>query len=153
MTVVSAYFTPFGVSAANTGETNVATTWTDDRIKKLKELWEKGLTASQISQELGGITRNAVIGKAHRLGLSGRPSPVKSTTKRTTSKKKAKEPEAELVTLLTLTEHMCKWPIGHPGDDGFHFCGKDSEPGQPYCQDHADQAYQTTTSRRDRATS
>lgn len=131
----------------------MSSTWTDDRIKKLKELWEKGLTASQISQELGGITRNAVIGKAHRLGLSGRPSPVKTTAKKSAARKKPKEPEAELVTLLTLTERMCKWPIGHPGDEGFHFCGKESEVGQPYCPDHADQAYQTTTSRRDRAAS
>ncbi|MDO9490337.1 MAG: GcrA family cell cycle regulator, partial [Sphingomonadaceae bacterium] len=53
--------------------------WTDERIDQLKQLWEKGLTASQIAEKLaGGISRNAVIGKAHRLGLKARPSPVKS---------------------------------------------------------------------------
>lgn len=55
--------------------------WTDERIEQLRNMWEKGLTASQIADELGGVSRNAVIGKAHRLGLKSRPSPVKATEK------------------------------------------------------------------------
>lgn len=129
--------------------------WTDDRIKRLKELWEKGLSASQIAKDLGeGVTRNAVIGKAHRMGLSSRPSPVKTETAAKPRKpapvKAEKKQVKKVVTLLDLTERMCKWPIGHPGDDDFQFCGKPSAPGLPYCKDHCEMAYQAQTSRRDR---
>ncbi len=130
--------------------------WTDDRIALLKELWEKGLSASQIAGELGGVTRNAVIGKAHRMGLSSRPSPVKGDSApkaarpAPTRKAAEKKPAKTRVTLLDLTERMCKWPIGHPGEPDFHFCGKPSESGVPYCADHCAQAYQAQTSRRDR---
>ncbi|WP_218033317.1 GcrA family cell cycle regulator, partial [Novosphingobium sediminis] len=55
--------------------------WTDERIEKLTKMWEGGATASQIAEELGGVSRNAVIGKAHRLGLKARPSPVKPNEK------------------------------------------------------------------------
>ena len=128
--------------------------WTDDRIKQLKGLWEKGLSASQIATELGeGITRNAVIGKAHRLGLKSRPSPLKAVPPAKPAPKPVKEKPAaeEKITILTLTERICKWPIGHPGEPDFHFCGKKSQPGQPYCQKHADMAYQSPQSKRDRA--
>ncbi|MDA5194796.1 GcrA family cell cycle regulator [Govanella unica] len=134
--------------------------WTDDRIGLLKELWEKGLSASQIATELGGVTRNAVIGKAHRMGLSSRPSPVKADTAKqasTTAARPAapkKQPEKKAVkqrvTLLDLTDRMCKWPFGHPGDADFHFCGKQAEQTVPYCAEHCAQAYQAQTSRRDR---
>ena len=129
--------------------------WTDDRIAKLKKMWEKGLTASQIAEELGEVTRNAVIGKAHRLGLSGRPSPVKSTEKKKSApkpapKKAKKEEKSTLITLLMLTERMCKWPIGHPGEENFHFCGTKSVPAQPYCAEHSALAYQERSSKRDR---
>jgi GcrA cell cycle regulator len=163
--------------------------WTDERIEQLKQMWDKGMSASQIAEALaGGITRNAVIGKAHRLGLKARPSPVKSDS----SKRAAPAPavaEAALeveatprpvasapvaaapvvaapavlkkpkpaapaksakVTLLDLTERICKWPIGHPGDDDFHFCGKPVQPGTPYCPEHCAVAYQTQLPRRDK---
>lgn len=138
--------------------------WTDDRVEKLRELWDKGLSASQIAKELAeGVTRNAVIGKAHRMGLASRPSPVKADPAKraaATSKKKAaptnkKEkvkstPSSGKVTILDLTESMCKWPIGHPGEPNFHFCGKPSQPTFPYCAAHCVEAYQVQQPRRSR---
>ena len=139
--------------------------WTDDRVELLKKLWKKGHSASQIAEELGGVTRNAVIGKAHRLGLSSRPSPVKKPAeakkkakaapakpkkKKPAAAKPAPEAEPEVVTILSLTERMCKWPVGHPGDDDFHFCGLKSMTGQPYCTYHAAMAYQAPQPRKDR---
>ncbi|RMF09448.1 MAG: global cell cycle regulator GcrA-like protein [Alphaproteobacteria bacterium] len=128
--------------------------WTEERIERLKTLWEKGLSASQIASELGeGVTRNAVIGKAHRMGLSSRPSPVKAEAakpRKPAPAKSAKKDAKKYVTLLDLTERVCKWPIGHPGEPDFHFCGKPSEPGMPYCKAHCEMAYQAQTSRRDR---
>lgn len=134
--------------------------WTDDRVEKLRELWDKGLSASQIAKELAeGVTRNAVIGKAHRMGLASRPSPVKSDpAKRAAAAKKKVEkkspvkatPSSGKVTILDLTESMCKWPIGHPGEPGFHFCGKPSQPTFPYCASHCVEAYQVQQPRRSR---
>ncbi len=126
--------------------------WTDERIALLKKHWDKGLTASQIAEKLGEVTRNAVIGKAHRLGLSGRPSPLKQTAAKPAAKP-APEPQPEqneIITLLMLTERMCKWPIGHPGEPEFQFCGAKSTPGHPYCAPHAAAAYQERSSKRDR---
>jgi len=128
--------------------------WTDERIQLLQSLWERGLSASQIATELGeGITRNAVIGKAHRLGLKSRPSPLKAVPPQKPAAKPVKEKKEteEKITILTLTERICKWPIGHPGEPDFHFCGKKSQPGQPYCAKHAAMAYQSPQSKRDRA--
>ncbi|MBB3924320.1 GcrA cell cycle regulator [Sphingobium jiangsuense] len=201
--------------------------WTDERIDQLKAMWEKGMTASQIAEELGGVSRNAVIGKAHRLGLQSRPSPVKSNDaprKKPVAAKKpaaapaakekpgqpapspaaapaprapaapaaqpapAAEPQApaapqprivsvgpggflrqgpgdqqapippapprrlvpakpspeiaDKTSLLDLTEKICKWPIGHPGEPDFHFCGEKVNPGFPYCVEHCGRAYQ-----------
>jgi len=127
--------------------------WTEDRIEKLRKLWDDGLSASQIAKELAeGVTRNAVIGKAHRLGLKSRPSPVKidSDKKRAAPKRVPKKAGKKLVSLLDLTDRMCKWPIGHPGDSDFHFCGKSSEAGMPYCAPHCAEAYQAQPPRRDR---
>ena len=140
--------------------------WTDERVDLLKKLWKKGLSASQIAEELGDVTRNAVIGKAHRLGLSSRPSPLKKAAKAAPEKKakpaakkkpaakpKPKAVEKEepaVITILTLTERMCKWPLGHPGDDDFRFCGRKTVPGQPYCAYHAAMAYQAPQPRKDR---
>lgn len=136
--------------------------WTDDRVEKLRELWDKGLSASQIAKELAeGVTRNAVIGKAHRMGLASRPSPVKSDPAKraaAAAKKKAAPkqepakaaPTTGKVTILDLTESMCKWPIGHPGEAGFHFCGKPSQPTFPYCANHCVEAYQVQQPRRTR---
>lgn len=127
--------------------------WTEDRIEALRKHWDAGLSASQIAKELGeGVTRNAVIGKAHRLGLKSRPSPVKTDRekKKVAPKKVVKKTGKKLVSLLDLTDRMCKWPIGHPGDDDFQFCGKSSEPGMPYCAGHCAEAYQAQPPRRDR---
>ena len=126
--------------------------WTDERIGKLKELWDKGLSASQIATELGDVTRNAVIGKAHRLGLKSRPSPVKSESAKPKKAppKEVPQPDGNQISLLDLTERVCKWPIGHPGEPDFHFCGKSSEAGVPYCVEHCQMAYQAQAPRRDR---
>ncbi len=150
--------------------------WSSERIEQLRSLWHDGLSASQIAAQLGGITRNAVIGKAHRLGLTGRPSPIKNrpagVVRRQTAARPRPErrppaprvthtvvsaqprpqrveplPPAELedmpgATILTLTDRICKWPIGDPRDADFHFCGRASAEGLPYCADHARRAYQ-----------
>ncbi|MBV6632682.1 MAG: global cell cycle regulator GcrA-like protein [Alphaproteobacteria bacterium] len=108
-------------------------TWTDERVDVLRQLWDEGKTASQIASVLG-ITRNAVIGKAHRIGVSRRPSPIKR-----------RKPGA---TILELTDRMCKWPIGDPRDPDFRFCGKQTSNGLPYCETHCQQAYQQPSSRR-----
>lgn len=110
--------------------------WTDERIAKLEELWRKGVSASEIADILGDVTRNAVIGKAHRLGLSGRPSPIR--VKKTAG-----------ASIQDLTDKMCKWPIGDPKHADFHFCGAAAHPGFPYCAKHASIAYQTPQKRRE----
>ena len=209
--------------------------WTDERIAQLTKMWEGGATASQIADELGGVSRNAVIGKAHRLGLKARPSPVKANEKKKAAKKKdaapapapkkaappvkAKAPEkapspaseapvrepeapraaaspppnsqpipgrgedlpkivsygpggflrqgpgdqqapippapprrlvpakpspeiADKTSLLDLSDRVCRWPMGHPGEADFHFCGEKVNPGFPYCVEHCGRAYQ-----------
>lgn len=199
--------------------------WTDERIEQLRKMWEGGMTASQIADELGGVSRNAVIGKAHRLGLQSRPSPVKAgegaesgassdapkpapvhvapaprparpapaapppqpaapvqaqpapaqpvirsigpggfqrampgeqqapsapaPPRRLVPAKTAPE-YADKTSLLDLTDKICKWPLGHPGEPDFHFCGKPINPGFPYCLDHCSVAYQAQLPRRDR---
>ncbi|MBA2935881.1 GcrA cell cycle regulator [Sphingomonas sp. CGMCC 1.13654] len=214
--------------------------WTDERIDKLKSLWGQGHTASQIADELGGVSRNAVIGKAHRLGLESRPSPVKGNEDAGTpapapaapreaapapapkiEKVEAPKPRpvaaaeprpapaprpepvaaapapaepkpdqpvyrsigpggfqrqqpgeqqspippapprrlvpakpaaefADKTSLLDLNDRICKWPLGHPGEPDFHFCGDPVNPGFPYCVQHCGQAYQAQMPRRDR---
>ena len=142
--------------------------WTDERVELLKKLWQDGLSASQIAKQLGGVTRNAVIGKVHRLGLSGRATPSKP--QRTVFKaprparpvaqpsapRRIAEPVTQAspapvryveeapgtATVLTLGAHMCKWPIGDPSMDSFTFCGRRSEETGPYCHEHAQVAYQ-----------
>jgi GcrA cell cycle regulator len=206
--------------------------WTDDRIDTLRTMWEKGMTASQIAEALGDVSRNAVIGKAHRLGLQSRPSPVKpnddgaSATPAPAPVKRAAPPVAEAprpapapapapaapaaaaipatpatpapdappqqilrsvgpggfvrqapgeqqppiapapprrlvpakpspeiagkTGLLDLNDKICKWPLGHPGEPDFHFCGDKVNPGFPYCVAHCGHAYQAQLPRRDR---
>lgn len=205
--------------------------WTDERIDQLKTMWEKGMTASQIAETLGGVSRNAVIGKAHRLGLQSRPSPVKANDSEAAPAAPASAaappspppaaaprpaPRAEAPTrpvivpppspfppaipsgptgaqlrsigpggflrqgpgdqappatpapprrlvparpspeiagktsLLDLSDKICKWPLGHPGEPDFHFCGDTVNPGFPYCVAHCGQAYQAQMPRRDR---
>ncbi|WP_439539855.1 GcrA family cell cycle regulator [Sphingomonas sp.] len=210
--------------------------WTDERIETLRKMWDSGLTATQIAEELGGVSRNAVIGKAHRLGLASRPSPVKANAaeakpapapaappapkpapaapspraaapvaaptpapapviedededeveapapvvregpvlrsvgpggfirqnpgeqappiapappRRLVPAKPSKEIEGK-TTLLDLNDRICKWPLGHPGEPDFHFCGEKVNPGFPYCVDHCGHAYQAQLPRRDR---
>ena len=185
--------------------------WTEERIERLKKMWHDGATASQIADELGGVSRNAVIGKAHRLGLEQRPSPVKPGEEKDarSAAPAAAAPEgrraqgrsarsrrprlrpplprrapaappasaragemqyrsigpggfirqgpgdqqppippapprrlvpakpspevADKTSLLDLNDRICKWPIGHPGEPDFHFCGQPANPGFPYC--------------------
>lgn len=146
--------------------------WTDERVDRLKKLWTEGLSASQIAKELGGVTRNAVIGKVHRLGLSGRATPsrpprraVKPHRPRPAIRPSIRPvmraqpappppveaerlPSGEFATVLTLSEHICKWPIGDPDQQGFRFCGRRTKPSAPYCDAHARMAYQPTKKRR-----
>lgn len=203
--------------------------WTDERIETLRKMWDSGMTATQIAEELGGVSRNAVIGKAHRLGLASRPSPVKPNApeakaaapaaetapaprpapapkpapaaaaperreiapaaapaqpvtpkadgpvlrsvgpggfirqnpgeqtppiapappRRLVPAKPSKEIEGK-TTLLDLNDKICKWPLGHPGEPDFHFCGDKVNPGFPYCVAHCGHAYQAQLPRRDR---
>jgi GcrA cell cycle regulator len=210
--------------------------WTDERIERLRDMWTRGMTASQIAEELGAVSRNAVIGKAHRLGLQSRPSPVKPNEPAPAARAEAApepaQPEAtsdfpattaldvpgdppfdmtdepadeaapaaapaapagpqvlvrsigpggfvrqgpgeqqapippapprrlvpakpspeiaDKTSLLDLNERICKWPIGHPGEPDFHFCGNQANPGFPYCVQHCGVAYQAQLPRRDR---
>ncbi|MEL6291476.1 MAG: GcrA family cell cycle regulator [Pseudomonadota bacterium] len=158
--------------------------WTDERVELLKKLWTEGLSASQIASRLGDVTRNAVIGKVHRLGLSGRATtsrmktvrprkraarigtkpgrPLRFGAPRTPFQSGSQPPseqsfelEGELEIpmeerkyITTLTENCCRWPIGDPTSEDFHFCGKNKTPGLPYCEFHARRAFQPQQARR-----
>jgi GcrA cell cycle regulator len=135
--------------------------WTQEQIADLMRLWNEGLSTSEIGKRLG-ITKNAVVGKAHRLHLSARPSPIKRVALRLPLVKPAL-PKPAMTTApvaspaaqpapqtaptsapkraVEMTPHSCRWPIGHPGDSGFHFCGDSALPGKPYCSTHAAAAY------------
>ena len=138
--------------------------WTDEKVKKLRELWGKGHTASQIAQLLGDTTRNAVIGKAHRLNLEARAPSKKGINnnpdlKNNKFKKKSYNPmtrkqkfqsilldknfEAENPkSLEELSDITCRWPIGHPDEQNFYFCGRKPEKDFPYCKLHVLYAFQ-----------
>ncbi|MFD2652125.1 GcrA family cell cycle regulator [Brucella rhizosphaerae] len=178
--------------------------WTDERVELLKKLWNEGLSASQIAAQLGGVSRNAVIGKVHRLKLSGRGKtttaaprskkvntvaaaprpaatqtngssrPQATTTIRTATvthtvgatalqmeyvadavTERVVRPTSDVVvpisrklTLLQLSERTCKWPIGDPLNEDFHFCGSESGESSPYCGYHSKLAFQPTAERR-----
>lgn len=164
--------------------------WTDERVDTLKKLWAEGLSASQIAGKLGDVTRNAVIGKVHRLGLAGRATTSRVRASRPRSNialfptrtpqvqfrtfgnvalKPAYAPVEERkpavimplrplpelaaapderVSLLDLKECMCRWPVGDPSDEGFHFCGRQKSAGIPYCEHHAAIAYNPAARRR-----
>jgi len=137
--------------------------WTPERENKLKELWTKGHTASQIAGLLGDTTRNAVIGKAHRLNLEARAVSKKSQHKAKTDIEKTSEVKiqklgrkARFKALLLdknfepenpkkldeLTDETCRWPIGHPHEENFYFCGRKSLEKLPYCKLHVLYAFQ-----------
>jgi GcrA cell cycle regulator len=168
--------------------------WTDERVEKLKKLWSEGLSASQIAAQLGGVSRNAVIGKVHRLNLPGRAKAggtvaTNRAAKRPTVAPRAPNFAARVATrtvarpvgatmlkeeieidpaqeiqyrpasnvvvpisrklaLTELTERTCKWPVGDPLTDDFHFCGCESPDASPYCNYHAKLAYQPVHDRR-----
>jgi GcrA cell cycle regulator len=137
--------------------------WTDEKVAKLKELWGKGNTASQIAEIIGGISRNAVIGKAHRLNLSAKiktrtatsnknfDSSVEASNAKYKRGRKSKfksliieknfEPENPKQ-LEELDESSCKWPVGHPDEKDFYFCGRSSLKDFSYCKLHLLYAYQ-----------
>ena len=111
--------------------------WTPDRIEMLQSLWREGHSASAIAEKLGGISRNAVIGKAHRLFLPARPSPIKRDETKPAAPQRASHTPVQQV-----GSQGCVWPIGDPKTEGFHFCGEPADPGRPYCPTHCTQAYQ-----------
>lgn len=114
--------------------------WTDERIEQLKVLWAEGRTTGEIGKLLG-VSKNAVVGKAHRLGLKGRPSPIKRTAESRPAAPPRRQPEKQMRSLVDLSAHTCRWPIGDPKEPGFHFCGAPTIPGKPYCAEHSAIAY------------
>ena len=137
--------------------------WTEEKVAKLKELWGKGSTASQIAEIIGGISRNAVIGKAHRLNLSSKIKTRTATSnqnfensiqeKNIKNKRFRRSKFKSLIIeknfepenpkqLEELDENSCKWPIGHPDEKSFYFCGRSSLKDFSYCKLHLLYAYQ-----------
>ncbi len=122
------------------------TIWDEKKLKLLKSLWDSGLPITKIGNELG-VSRNAIAGKAHRLGLPKRNSPILSSTDEVSEKEKMIfDNEDDLPLKLSLRNVMwsrikCCWPIGDPKLPGFKFCGKEIMSGRPYCQEHSYQAY------------
>ena len=138
--------------------------WNDENVARLKELWDQGLPTAQIGK-LISFTKNAVVGKAHRIGLERRPSPIRRTSAKP-DRKKARSPtmpklnfenkqikksentpqtESYLPAIKNIvvsnTKRGCEWPEGHPDEPEFHFCNKDRFDEKPYCLDHCSLAY------------
>ena len=136
--------------------------WTDDRVTTLSKLWREGLSAAEIARRLGGVTRNAVIGKAYRLGLSGRAAPSRPSTpprepRRVAmrGRRRAAPPRlvarspvgalpapdlAGMATVVSIGRRACRWPIGDPLEPGFMLCGRPARRGV-YCACHGELAY------------
>ena len=137
--------------------------WNEEKVEKLKELWGKGSTASQIAEIIGGISRNAVIGKAHRLNLSSKIKTRNASSSQSfdnsseeNSSKQKKGRKSKFQSLIIekdfepenpkkleeLDESSCKWPVGHPEEQSFYFCGRSSLKDFSYCKLHLLYAYQ-----------
>lgn len=158
--------------------------WTEQMVEDLRTMWKQGLTTAEIGKRLN-VTKNSIVGKVHRLGLSGRPSPIKKKNeenaaeeiqaaenvqvvsskntaespqlkKETVKIDKAQMPEVKpvmtssvksepakkgMMSLMDLDNHTCRWPLGDPKDENFHFCGRKVKIGQTYCEEHANIAY------------
>ena len=114
--------------------------WTSDKIKQLKKLWTKGKSTVEIAKELG-ISKNSVIGKVHRLDLTARPSPIKKKEVKVVPTKTVKKKIVGKCHLMDLKNNTCRWPIGEPENEDFHFCGKPTVTGKPYCSAHCEEAY------------
>ncbi|MBQ8481520.1 MAG: global cell cycle regulator GcrA-like protein [Alphaproteobacteria bacterium] len=142
--------------------------WTDESVEELRRLWDKGLTASEIAKKLG-VTKNAIVGKVHRLCLKARPSPIKTKDEEVEQNQATVQEEIIIETestdelpveeniketeivnsvsgngrvkLVDLDSHTCRWPVGDPRDDDFGFCGKKVRAGQTYCDEHSAMAY------------
>jgi len=143
---------------------SIPSSWTEDRIQTLARLWQEGASASQIARSLGGVTRNAVIGKIHRLGLSGRakPSPPVAQLAKPKQERRPRSVRAAspprcivasigaapagppamtgLATMVSVRRSQCRWPIGDPLADDFRLCGRPAERGA-YCAPHGALAY------------
>lgn len=136
--------------------------WTEERVERLKVLWAEGQSCGQIAKALNcGLSRCAIIGKIHRLGLPGRNTefrtkrarvytppkmPRMAVVKAVTGPVVEEDPvilaDGNHVTIMTVTDRMCRWPIGDPASSDFHFCGRSPKSGSPYCEAHARKAYQ-----------
>ncbi|VBB69656.1 FIG00689473: hypothetical protein [invertebrate metagenome] len=114
--------------------------WTKERVAELQCLWSEGLTTGEIGKKLF-VSKNAVVGKAHRLGLTSRPSPIKRS-------KLEKREDSRIRSVIELSALTCRWPIGDPRDVSFHFCGKRVLTGKPYCAEHVAIAYVNTSKSR-----
>ena len=121
--------------------------WTDERLEELKKLWAQGLSISQIGEALG-VSRNAIAGKAHRMGLPKRPSPIsKPKAEKTKVEPVVEEQDLPLrleLRQLVWSRSKCCWPTGDPKKNGFKFCGDTVVPGKPYCLPHCQEAYTTS---------
>ena len=123
--------------------------WDEINLKRLKKLWDEGLPITKIGLELG-VSRNSIAGKAHRLGLPKRNSPIsKSGEPRKNKSISNFESSKELPLKILLREvewsrNRCCWPLGDPKLPGFSFCGTSIMPGRPYCEEHSNLAYTTT---------
>jgi GcrA cell cycle regulator len=141
---------------------SASSSWTDDRVQTLARLWQGGASASQIARSLGGVTRNAVIGKIHRLGLSGRASPSAPGARRSKPKSERRvrlvkpapvlqpapvavldAPMTGRATVMSVRRGDCRWPIGDPLLAGFCLCGRQATRGA-YCAPHGTLAYRKT---------